>query len=560
MINKLLIFFICFLSFFSYSQESITGNNYSIREIVDESSDNLFEIGANFNDEQFKLIFNNQIYEDVLDFVENLPIKNSNLFVQNLVYKILISEFSLTNLNLSFAQDKMLFNSRINKLFDSARFSEIDIIHSKTSIKFEDENLNLKKVEGFFLRNEFRNGCELIKNKPFSDSLSRFKIICSIIEQDFEKARFNISLLKERKKPGDELFIELCFNIMGDIPESKSQLLIKNLEKISSLNPILLSSLQIAEVSPNFEHVKNASTSVLTFILSSPSSSTDIKLYTAEELVRQKRIDNKMLAEIYQLINFESDSLKDALKNYKSLSPVRSRSLLYQAMINENDKLLKFELIKILLKNSVKDNLFQNLSHLLADSLDFLKLEDLSYEDNNLIFKIFISTNDFASAEDFLQRIAYNGDSLKEEYLIEVVTFDLLKFFDDQSAFSTNTLEKLIDRVIKDATYNVDIERLLIITSVLFDFKETLNSKLFKVNKIFSINALDFNPVIYSLGLKYNEEQDYFNSLKILFKILENREVSDLNGNEIFLIVKTLKDLNLNEELKLFVNQLLLNK
>ena len=206
----------------------------------------------------------------------------------------------------------------------------------------------MKRIEGFFLRNEYRNACQLLNNDDFnkSSTFGKFEIICSIFNQDFEKARFNLSLLKENNEPGDNLFIELCYNIMGDINLSKSKLVSEKLENISSLNPILLSSLQIAEISPNFEHIRNAPISFLTFILSSPSSSIDIKLYTAEILVRQNRIQNSMLAEIYQLITFNSEEIKDALRLYKSLSPVRARSLLYQALISEQNQEVKYQIIK----------------------------------------------------------------------------------------------------------------------------------------------------------------------------------------------------------------------
>ena len=67
---------------------------------------------------------------------------------------------------------------------------------------------------------------------------------------------------------------------------------------------------------------------------------------------------------------------------------MRARSLLYQALIYEKDKDLKFELIKTLLKHSVNDKLFQNISYLIVDSINFMELENLSYEENILIFNI----------------------------------------------------------------------------------------------------------------------------------------------------------------------------
>ena len=58
--------------------------------------------------------------------------------------------------------------------------------------------------------------------------------------------------------PGDTFFIELAYKIMGDIEISQEELVEKNLEKFKNLTPILLSYLQIAEISPTFENIKKA--------------------------------------------------------------------------------------------------------------------------------------------------------------------------------------------------------------------------------------------------------------------------------------------------------------
>ena len=63
-----------------------------------------------------------------------------------------------------------------------------------------------------------------------------------------------------------------------DITQSKD-LKKKNLDKIKELNPIIMSSLQFADISPNFEQIEKLTTSGLLFILSNPSVETDLKIF-----------------------------------------------------------------------------------------------------------------------------------------------------------------------------------------------------------------------------------------------------------------------------------------
>ena len=404
-------FFIMFLTvilpFRLISQETIYTNKIILSEVDEVVSESLFKIGSdNLSDNsKFFSLFNNQEFEEIFNFLNNLPTRQNNFAVQEIVRKILKSQFDVENLKLTSDEDKRLFELRINKLFDTASFIEIDKIYSSTPSDLINENINLKRIEAYFLRNEYKNACNLLKNEGFSKSyiLGKFEIICNIMNQEFEKARFSLALLKEINQPGDNLFIDLCYNIMGDVELSKSKIMSENLEKISSLNPILLSSLQIAEISPKFEHIKNAPTSFLTFVLGSPSSSTEIKLYTAESLVKQKRIDNSMLAEIYQLIIFEDDEINEPLKNYKTLSPVRARSLLYQALVNEKNQETKFQIVKALLRHAKNDRLFSNISFLVKDSIQFNELDSLSVEDRKLILEIYTSIENYDEAVTLLK-------------------------------------------------------------------------------------------------------------------------------------------------------------
>lgn len=543
----------------SQSFERESDSSFNVKELINDS---LFKIGLSEenNSYRFESIFSNQKFGNISDFLKKLPVKNSNSAIQGIINDILTSDFDTDNLEITNEEDKKLFEIRINKLFEIADFNSIDKIYSKTSSDFSNENINLKRIEGFFLRNEFRNACELLDDDNFrkSSTFGKFEIICSIFNQDFEKARFNLSLLKENNEPGDNLFIELCYNIMGDINLSKSNLMSEKLDKISSLNPILLSSLQIAEISPNFEHIKNAPTSFLTFILSSPSSSIDIKLYTAEILVRQNRIQNSMLAEIYQLISFDPEEIQESLTLYKSLSPVRARSLLYQALISEKNQDVKYQIVKALLNHSKNDKLFANISYLVKNSVNFFELDGLLNDDIDLVLEIYSCVGNHDMAFAFLDKQYEKNIQKIEDYDFKFTLTKLREYITKKESFNIADFERIIDQILLKEKVSEDAECLILISTLIFEFSESLNNKILSINNLIGEKRIDGNPIDFFMGLKSSQSKNYFNSLKVVFKILEGKEIFDLNNLEVFLILKILINLDLQEAFESLSSEFLL--
>ena len=82
-------------------------------------------------------------------------------------------------------------------------------------------------------------------------------IMCNIINSKFDEAKLGLQLLKEQNNPGDLFFIELAFSLMSEENKLDSKGLKKTLDNLKELNPIIISSLQFADISPNFEQIKN---------------------------------------------------------------------------------------------------------------------------------------------------------------------------------------------------------------------------------------------------------------------------------------------------------------
>ena len=560
-INLYRIIFLFLVPFNLLAQNFENSDYIQLENLKPES---LFKIGieTDSNNPILVNLFERKSFEEIFNFMGNLPTKGNNYVIHELVKKILNSNYNLEGIELTEKEDIQLFEIRINKLFDIAGFKEIDRIYSSIPSNINNENINLKRIEAYFLRNEYKNACDLINKEKFQKSyvFGKFEIICNIINQDFEKARFNLALLKEINEPGNNLFIDLCYSIMGDVKISKPEIMSERLDKISVLNPILLSSLQIAEISPNFEHIKNSPTSFLTFILGSPSSSIEVKLYTAETLVKQKRIDNSMLAEIYQLINFEPEEISNALDIYKALSPVRARSLLYQALINEKNETIKFQIIKTLLTQAKQDRLFTNLSLLIKDTIKFNELENLLIDDINLIMDILSATKSFGDAEEFFKAKAYENGILRKEFTEKEISLNLQRYIEDKSYFNLSQIEYLLDNISLKKKYDKEKENILLISSIIFDFNEKI------VNKIQEISATDLiensNMKLFDLiiGLSSIEKKDYFNSLKIIFRIFKDKKINELSELELFLVLKFLMVFEYDTEFKHMVNEILYYK
>ena len=537
MLNKLILIFLTFASGL-FSQE-ININNYKIEKTTIKSIP-LYKIGDLENDElnEITKFFEAKKFDEIFEFYKKLPTKNKNYTIEKLVHQILKAKLNI-NENISQEQDRLLFELRVNKLFEMGKFTDIDNFYAQLPPNYVNDFINIKRIEAYLLRNEFKNACSLIREEKIRKTfkLGKFDIICSIVDQEFEKARFNLELLKELNVPGDTFFIELAYKIMGDIEISQEELVEKNLEKFKNLTPILLSYLQIAEISPTFENIKEAPVSNLIFILSSPTTSSEIKLYCAERLVRLKKITPNILAEVYQLSSFTNEEIENVFEIYKTLSPVRSRSILYQAIVKEVDPEIKFELIKLLLMNAKKHKLFASISEILKDSMNYKEIQNLSLLDKVLILEIYSVNYQFDEAKDFIKNLARDKEITKKELYLQLIeNVDSNSSFEE---FDTNNL------VISKNNYSLkEFNNILII----YALKNKLNQDLVEILQILNsetqksemtINFTDFLSVLSS------NEFSRFYFLKNFFTIVEGQDLNDLNNIEKFVILKILKIIGL---------------
>ena len=316
-------------------------------------------------------LFNKKKYKDIENFLLVLPTKSSNPIIQDLIFEILTTKKKIDKNFISSEEDKKLFELNINKLFDTGRINKIELFYSQYPELKKNEFVLKKMIEGNLLRNRHNEACKILDNKSdkMPEIFGKILIICDVINNRFEEAKLGLSLLKELNEPGNIFFIDLAYSLMSEKEIIDSEGLKKQLNEIKSLNPIIMSSLQFAEISPNYEQIENLSISGLLSILSNPTVNTDFKIYSSEILVKQERIDVDMLSQAYQLSRFKNSDVENSLTLYKTLSPAKARPLLFQSILKEKNAEQKLKKIIALLKISQIDNMIGPISELVFAAL-----------------------------------------------------------------------------------------------------------------------------------------------------------------------------------------------
>ena len=371
-------------------------------------------------------------------------------------------------------------------------------------------------------------------------------IICDIIANKYDQAKLGLLLLKEQNQPGDSFFIDLAYSLMSENSQADSESIKKKLDQIKSLNPIIMSSLQFADISPTYEQIENLNTSGLLFVLSNPSVETDVKIFCSELLIKQGRINFDFLSEAYLLPRYKNAELENALNLYKTLSPAKARPLLYQSIIIEKDEEVKFQKIVALLKVSIIDNLFTQISSLVYKLVELQNLPK-SKEQIFLISKMFQVQNDFEKANDVLTSINNEYDL---DLIFREISIELNKQLYNKSE-DIYLLEEKIKKLEKIKELNSQKYQ-KIIMNLMFNFnlsqktKDIINQLNFSSNEKLSNNSLHN----LSLAEKYSKKKDLFNSLKIFFETVGNKSFDNLTILESYKILLILRNLGFEKELR----------
>ena len=499
-------------------------------------------------------IFIDKDYDQISLFLDNLPINNKNKVFQEIIFQILTSSKIFPKNRISDEEFSFIFNKIVDKLFITGRFNEIELLYTKYP-KLSNTSFVLQKmIEGNLLRNRHTEACKILE-KNFDENLlnlGKIMIMCNILNSKFDEAKLGLQLLKEENNPGDLFFIELAFSLMSEENKLDTKGLKRTLDNLKELNPIIISSLQFADISPSFEQIEKFSISGLLSILSNPSVERELKIYCSEILVKIGRIDAETLSNAYQLSRFKPSEVERANKIYRTLSPNRARPLLFQAILRDKKPETRFNKIISLIKVSQSDNLIKEISKLI-DITDDLKIHVKSNEEAIILSKVFQSRGLYFDAVDVLSKNYKKPESDYRKMAIELS--EAMRKSDTSFYRIENDLDLVKSIENQESLY---LKKIIMIISLYLNLNQEEIDKLqeISISKELKLSGNDFKNLL--LAQKLSTNKDYFNSVSLMFKIIGEDDFEDLNIIKTYTLLTILKNLGLENEFRSLSERVLL--
>ena len=551
--SKIVLFFIfTFIAFNSIAQQIEFIEDYPKK--TNQTQFFKFILYDKDTENQWKNIFIDKDYDQISLFLDNLPVNSKNKVFQEIIFQILTSSKIFPKNRISDKQYSFIFNKIVDKLFITGRFNEIEFLYSKYP-KLSNTSFVLQKmIEGNLLRNRHTEACKILE-KNFDENLlnlGKIMIMCNIINSKFDEAKLGLQLLKEQNNPGDLFFIELAFSLMSEENKLDSKGLKKTLDNLKELNPLIISSLQFADISPNFEQIEKFSISGLLSILSNPSVERELKIYCSEILLKIGRIDAETLSNAYQLSRFKPSEVERANKIYKTLAPNRARPLLFQAILRDKKPETRFNKIISLIKVSQSDNLIKEISKLI-DITDDLKIHVKSNEEANILSKLFQSRGLYFDAKDVLSKNYRKPESDYRKMAIELS--EAIQKSDTSFYRVENDLDLVKSIENQESLY---LKKIIMIISLYLNLNQEEIEKLqeISISKELKLSGDDFKNLL--LAQKLSTDKDYFNSISLMFKIVGEEDFENLNIIKTYTLLTILKNLGLENEFRSLSERLLL--
>ena len=551
--SKIVLFLIfTFIAFNSRAQQIEFIEDYPKK--INQTQFFKFSLYDKDTENQWKNIFIDKDYDQISLFLDNLPVNSKNKVFQEIIFQILTSSKIFPKNRISDKQYSFIFNKIVDKLFITGRFNEIEFLYSKYP-KLSNTSFVLQKmIEGNLLRNRHTEACKILE-KNFDENLlnlGKIMIMCNIINSKFDEAKLGLQLLKEQNNPGDLFFIELAFSLMSEENKLDSKGLKKTLDNLKELNPVIISSLQFADISPNFEQIEKFSISGLLSILSNPSVERELKIYCSEILLKIGRIDAETLSNAYQLSRFKPSEVERANKIYKTLAPNRARPLLFQAILRDKKPETRFNKIISLIKVSQSDNLIKEISKLI-DITDDLKIHVKSNEEANILSKLFQSRGLYFDAKDVLSKNYRKPESDYRKMAIELS--EAIQKSDTSFYRVENDLDLVKSIENQESLY---LKKIIMIISLYLNLNQEEIEKLqeISISKELKLSGDDFKNLL--LAQKLSTNKDYFNSISLMFKIVGEEDFENLNIIKTYTLLTILKNLGLENEFRSLSERVLL--
>ena len=566
--NFLILFFLFFTSIANAEEKPVDIWNIDKKEIEEKNTTNNPEIsnGENILQESIEpSVFGmqNQNQKSIINLDEKFDTKEIKIIglydpedyglnvdmwansdgdqLENLLTKL--NKMDLSNDAIEIINTSLLINAHSPK----KNISDNEFLKLKSDWLIKNSNLDL--IEEYLIQNQIINLHPELTKHLVDEHLSNSKIdkACSVFSKNNELitdeylSKFNIyCLIKNNKREEAQLILDLKkeTGFKDKYFEKKINYLLKYTKEIDdSVSEKSIFDFFLAhQTNPNFNFEPNDKTKKIIWkYLSSANllgsfKQIDIseieKIGTIEKAVHDKNYPEKELFNLYKRFQFNFNQLLNAQNEYKKLSKIEGRALIYQKILLESEMVEKLKLLRVL-KNSFKDDDLDKAFDL--ELKIFLeKINPVDIPDNLTSF--YYTNIQIEKDED--KKIKFNNDIMHQSKLINYFNGDYAS-----SKISKDT-NNFLKKIKKNKKYFLSKKDIIFLESLRYDGIEISE-------KYDDLYQIDENEIPTDIQIMINNSETGLALLRIA-EVIGQDEIDRIDEDTIYFIITALNKLNID--------------
>ena len=461
--------------------------------------------------------------------------------LENLLTKL--NKMNLSNDAIEIINTSLLINAHSPK----KNISDNEFLKLKSDWLIKNSNLDL--IEEYLIQNQIINLHPKLTKYLVDEHLSNSKIdkACSVFSKNNELitdeylSKFNIyCLIKNNKREEAQLILDLKkeTGFKDEYFEKKINYLLKYTKKIDdSVSEKSIFDFYLAhQTNPNFNFEPNDKTKKIIWkYLSSANllgsfKQIDVseieKIGTIEKAVHDKNYPEKELFNLYKRFQFNFNQLLNAQNEYKKLSKIEGRALIYQKILLESEMVEKLKLLRVL-KNSFKDDDLDKAFDL--ELKIFLeKINPVDIPDNLTSF--YYTNIQIEKDED--KKIKFNNDIMHQSKLINYFNGDYAS-----SKISKDT-NNFLKKIKKNKKYFLSKKDIIFLESLRYDGIEISE-------KYDDLYQIDENEIPTDIQIMINNSETGLALLRIA-EVIGQDEIDRIDEDTIYFIITALNKLNID--------------
>ncbi len=566
--NFLILFFLFFTSISNAEEKPVDIWNIDKKEIEEKNTTNNSEIsnGENILQESIEpSVFGmqNQNQKSIINLDEKFDTKEIKIIglydpedyglnvdmwansdgdqLENLLTKL--NKMDLSNDAIEIINTSLLINAHSPK----KNISDNEFLKLKSDWLIKNSNLDL--IEEYLIQNQIINLHPELTKHLVDEHLSNSKIdkACSVFSKNNELitdeylSKFNIyCLIKNNKREEAQLILDLKkeTGFKDKYFEKKINYLLKYTKKIDdSVSEKSIFDFFLAhQTNPNFNFEPNDKTKKIIWkYLSSANllgsfKQIDVseieKIGTIEKAVHDKNYPEKELFNLYKRFQFNFNQLLNAQNEYKKLSKIEARALIYQKILLESEMVEKLKLLRVL-KNSFKDDDLDKAFDL--ELKIFLeKINPVDIPDNLTSF--YYTNIQIEKDED--KKIKFNNEIMHQSKLINYFNGDYAS-----SKISKDT-NNFLKKIKKNKKYFLSKKDVIFLESLRYDGIEISE-------KYDDLYQIDENEIPTDIQIMINNSETGLALLRIA-EVIGQDEIDRIDEDTIYFIITALNKLNID--------------